>query len=534
MLSARLSLSVLQAPDGQLLNDFTGRAMGLRIGKNAHGCAYATWAIASSLEEAAQLYGQLAGRHVQISANGHKVWAGRIEDRQIVADGIELASFGYQNSLRDVPYTAFWSKTSTADWEAVPESAAGANPNMYSMDNNNRLFIGLEKNATYANNADTAAWSWEVPSGSATQIKRISFDYSFTLPAVNRRMRVAVLNRDRTSAVSYDTTLNGSGSGSFSQDVSANPRDRIEIQLYNISGAPTTYAGETGANFLNITNLRLTASGATIAADEIAKALVTYVNSVNANQILASVPLVQAPGLDLRDEIYQDIYPADVLNYLTTLGDTQTPPRVWEWGVDAFQALYFRPRGSGRRLYIDIGEPSVSASLDNLFNSAYASYQDASGDTIRSTAATDLISASRNGLVRRRAVPTFTTNSTQAGVHRDTAVSDGKDPRPRATIDVAHVFAENGGRVHPFMVDPGDVVSIRNIGPAVSSAVDRYRTFVVAETEYDADTGILSLTPESSALSLDVIVAQTKYRPLGYMGARRLQGQTVLTVGHYT
>lgn len=507
MLSNTLFLAVYETPGGNLMHELGPISSGLRIGKNEHGDATASWFTACTLSDGFRYYATIKGRHCVVSAFAYTLWSGRIEDIVVTDEGIEVTAFGYQRALSDAPYTGFWSKTNIGDFEEVPVTAAGANPKMFEMSKDGSLFYGLKKNATYAITGDTGAFYWQVPSGSQTQIKRISFDYSYVLPAVNRRLRVAVMNTDRTSAVSYDTTITGTGSGSFAQDVSANPRDRVEIQFYNISGAATTYAGESGANYLNITNLRVTASGSTIYADEIAKALASFANGVNGTQLSTASALVQSPTLDLRDEVYEDQAPADILNRLVQLGDNQTPPRLWEWGVNSDQVLYMRPRGSGRAWYVEVGSIKIDTSLDALRNSSYAVYQDAYGSAVRTSTSSDPISAVRYNITRRASVDASTSNSTQADVHRDLALADGKDPRPRARIVIDGVYDEHGAQHHPWRVQPGDTITVRNISPAVSADVDRVRSFVVAETDFDTDKWKMAVTPESATLSLDVQVA---------------------------
>jgi hypothetical protein len=507
MLSHTLHLAVYSAPGGQLMHEFGPISSGLRFGFNEHGAATCSWFTACTLADGFRYYATIKGKHCEVGAFAFPIWTGRIEDVSFDEDGLSITAFGYQRALSDAPYTGFWSKTNVDDFEEVPATAAGANPKMFEMSKDGSLFFGLKKNATYAITGDTGAYFWQVPNGSATQIKRISFDYSYVLPAVNRRMRVAVMNTDRTSAVSYDTTVTGTASGSFSQDVSANPRDRVEIQLYNISGAATTYAGESGANYLNITNLRITCSGATIYADEIAVALASFTNGVNSTQLSTASALIQSPALDLKDESYEDRYPADILNDLVALGDNQTPPRLWEWGVSVDQTLYLRPRGTGRAWYVEVGSLKVDTSLDDLRNSAYAVYQDAYGNSTRTSTSSDPISAVRYGLTRRIAADASTTNSTQAGVHRDVALAEGIDPRPRSKIIITKVFDEYGAHHHPWRIRPGDTITVRNISPAVSADVDRVRAFVVAEADFDADKWEMAVTPERSTLSLDVLVA---------------------------
>lgn len=68
--------------------------------------------------------------------------------------------------------------------------------------------------------------------------------------------------------------------------------------------------------------------------------------------------------------------------------------------------------------------------------------------------------------------------------------------------------SDSGSRAYPWEADSGDTVTIRNLPPTISASVDRIRSFVISEVEYDADTGIAKLTPEDPVPSLDVITAR--------------------------
>jgi hypothetical protein len=157
---------------------------------------------------------------------------------------------------------------------------------------------------------------------------------------------------------------------------------------------------------------------------------------------------------------------------------------------------------------VDIVAPDIEQTIDALYNSIYPIYQEAGGRTLRGTTSTDATSVQQYGLTRRRAVQVQTTSSTQANTHRDAALADGKDPRPRVGIEISALYSASGMRVHPWVARPGDTISIRNLPPTISADVDRLRTFVLSELEFDCDSGLATLTPESPTPSLDVMVAR--------------------------
>lgn len=239
-------------------------------------------------------------------------------------------------------------------------------------------------------------------------------------------------------------------------------------------------------------------------ADEIARDIIT----LNSAQLNTATVNVESPGLDLRDEVYEDASPMDILNTLVGLGDNQTPPRQWEVGVDMARALYFRPQGSAARTwYIEVDAPEFDKQLGPLRNRTYATYREASGRTLRTAAASDQTSIDRWGVTREGVVSTQSTNATEASVYRDAALNDLKDPKPKAAIRVRALFDINGNRFSFYSARPGDTYVIRNLGVgANSAAIDRLRAFRATRTVVEG--GQLILEPEAPPDTLDVQVAR--------------------------
>lgn len=244
-----------------------------------------------------------------------------------------------------------------------------------------------------------------------------------------------------------------------------------------------------------------------IYADEIVKDLVSVTNTLNATQLSSSIALIQSPALDLFNEQYDDRRPSEILDYLITLGDLQTPPRQWEWGVRDAQQLYYRPQLAQRVWYIDVSELDVQRSLDELYNSCYAIYQEAGGRTLRASVTADVASVARYGVTRRMALSVSTTSAVQAAVQQAAALNDGKDPKPRSGVTIREVFDDKGSRYPLWSVASGDTIVIRNLSPTLSSALDRIRVFRISRTEYQASSDTLTLEPESPLPSLQALLA---------------------------
>jgi len=244
-----------------------------------------------------------------------------------------------------------------------------------------------------------------------------------------------------------------------------------------------------------------------IYADEIARDLIGTITALNSAQLESSTALVQSPAIDLTDEVYEDRSPSDVLDYLTGLGDTQS--RAWEWGVFGQQLLSFRPQSSASRTwYTDVSSLDVTRTLDQLYNSVYAVYSDASGRSLRTSPTADSTSIARYGVTRRQAISAQTTSATLAGVEASASLSDTNDPRPRSGLTLTQVFDAGGARWPLWSVQAGDTIVIRNLPPTLSTAIDRIRVFRLTRADYHFDDDTLDIEPETPRATLDSLLAR--------------------------
>ena len=233
-----------------------------------------------------------------------------------------------------------------------------------------------------------------------------------------------------------------------------------------------------------------------IYADELVDDLVSTASTLNPDQLLSDTTQVQSPGMDLLDEVYEDAQPSTILDRLITMGDDQTPPRRWEWGVNGDRQLAFRPDGAtAQTWYVDITALELQRTFEQLANSAYAVYQDASNRTLRSAVATDAASIARFGLTRQQPIKAQTTSLVQATIERDAALDDTADPPPRFGLTFTAVYNAGGGRVPLWLPRAGDTIVIRNLPPTVSVNVDQLRTFRIARTSCDLIARTLTIEP---------------------------------------
>jgi hypothetical protein len=491
----------------RLLADLSGRIGAAAFSTNGHGfAALSVPLVRMSLAETFEWYTWPGLPHVVASDSGAGVvWEGRLEDIGIVDGGVSLMALGYSRALYDAPYTALWSKAGTSEWRAVTgDELSGATSERYEIDNNNRLYIALKKGEVFYDNTNFGALTYAAPDGGDRSIVHFSADYAVLLPT-GMRARLYSSATDYTSST-IEAFVTGNGSlqtGTWDFDTTARFRLRFQVGSVDSAGGNYAMTDDTGDFYAKLTNVRVkTTTAATVTASAIAAALAEWVNALNDSQLQADAALIEATATDLKNEIYEDAWPADILDRLALL-------HGYEWGVYEGRRLHFRPQASGRQWFVDVTQtPELQRSIESLRNSVYASYRRDDGRTMRTLAATDADSVARYGLTRRGSINVQTTSLTEATTHRGLFLADRATLASRGNI-VFDRLHDAAGSIWPlYAMRAGDTVTMRNLPPTLSTEIDRIRTFRVAETEYDAATGELSIAPEEPMPSLDVLVAR--------------------------
>lgn len=497
---------------GRMILDASPWATSCTITTDAHGFAACSLSLRQALANAMQLYDVSGALHIGVYDGAGVIWEGRLEDPGLFSgdggSGNDLAAYGYSRAMSDVPYTSLWSCDSVEAWRVSPDAISiagtlGVSGRMAS-DTNNRLYMAPNKGAVWPQYSKAGLY-FDIPNISPRNVLYVSFNYTVLFPSATWNVYLRGLSLDWAGMSGNFWFQPGSGSGTFSGAIGNSfPRLFFFIE----PNAATTYGGETGDYYVRITNLRITTSGATIYADEIVRNLVSFMSGVNPGQLSSSTALIQSPGLDLRNESYEDMPPSDILNTMISRGDSQTPPRYWEWGVWEDQRLYFRPRGAaGMTWYVDATDLSVTRSLTNVANNVYALYKDANGDAVRGTSTSDSASQARYGLIRQAKIDADTTSATEANAQRSAYLNDHKDPLPSAKISFSAIYDAYGGRWPLWRVRSGDQIVIRNLPPG-SGQLDRVRQFRISTTSYDAVANTLSVEPEAPPATLETMLAR--------------------------
>ena len=625
-----ISVCLYDAPGGKLLADYTIRLRACSFSTNTRGDAEATLTVPAGLQEAFGWFND-APSHLEITFQGKPIYAGRVVGVAMEDAGVTFTAVGYSTVFSDAPYTALWSKAGVDGWTAITaNNATGFNPALYNIDTNNRLFIGTKRGATYGAGVDIGGLSYSIPFGSLRQIVGCQFSYTFNAPT-NWSFYIYGYTIDSSGGLSAGASLlavtSGGGALSSAALLSFSGYTTIACFLYNGTGASSTPAGEDGANYLQITDLRVVTSTANLTTmtatslgsgsgahalwgglaaydthkTHIGQALVAtrpgfyaetqvvevvndyhmiaVVNGVHSyvvgntlvghrttssevvKDILATVGAlngdlsldtsgIQESLLDLTDARYEDVDAAALLDTLADLGDSPVqyrwggfgyPPTWdqiapyagdlnsrWYWRVGPDRRLvfdriapgagnggtgYFTGRDwSARAWHVDLSTLSLERTLETLANSDYATYQDASGLTLRTATSTDSSSVNRYGLTKQVMIPAQTTSVGVATRYRDTSLLDTKTPAPRAGLSVARIYTAQGAEAFLWQVRAGDTITIRNLPATLGSAADQVRTFSVARTTYDVPTNTISIEPATPLPQLAFILAQQALR----------------------
>lgn len=508
-----LSLHMYEEFGGRLLYTFPD-PQGVVITDNEHGFESLTGFQEMASERAFWLYDLAPAKWLVLSCGGYSVWEGRLEDRKIQTGGFGFTAFGAKRYLDDVIWTTFWSTKSYAGIRPVTaDEVTLAAPERWAMDNNNRIWFGLRAGETYNDDDHYGVQVWRPPQSAdlSIRVNEIEFDYDVDLPT-DWQARVCIAQEDFPGAVvgTVEWTLTSaglplSGTGTVVTNTAPNTHLWVVFLVRNNTGGNVTFGGETGAQYAKFTNFRVRGTpSAAVYADEIITAGVSY-----AANLAGGYALIQSPGVDLTDEVFEDTRISEMLSYLADKGDNQTPPRKWEWGVWESQAVFFRPQGdAAKHWYVDVDELTLDSTLESLVNVAYATYQDTNGRTRRTTLEYDNNSLLKYGVVFRFGVTQErTTSLTKAELARDTFLNQNSTIAPRASLTLYGLFDAAGALWPRWAARAGDTITIRNLPPTLSAEIDKIRTFRMSRKSYNVDTDILTPTPEYGLPTLELQIA---------------------------
>lgn len=489
-------------------------AFALNFTTGVHGSETLTAKMRVSAGRAYELYRNIKNRVVNVFADNRFLWRGRLEDVSIIDEGIEITAFGLWRALSDTPYTALWSITETRGFVPSPNSLiAVRDPERYIFANDNRVRINIKKNASYGSGDSYGGMYYRSPYHGMRGIVRLRFSYSVFLP---------------TGWV-FDVTSYGEGFNWFdivwtpvtgtgtlqtgSVDVAVSSASIIEFVIGNSSGSTYTNTAEDNVYHAEVTNIRITTTSAsTVTPGPIIQDLLAKTNAEYSELPLnPSTALIADSLIDLPDEIYEDLYPSEIIERFCALGDTAGNPQ--EAGVEPTGLLYFRDKYSAARTwYADTAVLPLTRSLEGLRNSAYGVYRDQSGFTLRTARATNLPSQYTYGITRTEPLAVDSTAAAVATQYRDVYIADNKAPTTRASLEISRVYTPAGVAVPLYCVAAGDNLIVRNVQASTDPGRNGIDAFHISRTEYDAVADTLKVEPETPSPTLDALIYRNAAR----------------------
>jgi len=276
--------------------------------------------------------------------------------------------------------------------------------------------------------------------------------------------------------------------------------DKIDIVCYGYWASLTDQPYHTAYNAVAsvIIKAALTAASPDISADQ---------TNINSTDIMID---------SAADDSYLDISVQALVKKLLDFSDSTA--QRWYFSIWEDRISYLKARAVSsldwRAELADLqGDPSLGYRLGDLWNSCYAIY-DVAGVLNRTADADDATSQSRYGLTRQHVVPQLGTVAlASAEAQRDIFLAENKDAWPRQTqLLLGNNIRDNDGALHASCrVRAGHVLRITDLIPAsvnISTVVrDALRTFFIVETDYNADTGVLRVIPDTSWTGLGAIIA---------------------------
>jgi hypothetical protein len=198
-----------------------------------------------------------------------------------------------------------------------------------------------------------------------------------------------------------------------------------------------------------------------------------------------------------------------ILDELAALGDAQTPPRRWQWTVDAYQVFRFAPEGTGSRTwYLQAGQYTAKKALKDQYNRVSVSYKLPGFSPPPSTESVWSMRSVR--LQREKGISSSATTLTEANRIRDLALRDVDDPLPQVTIVAKRFTNRRGVPVPIYEPRANDVITVVDLAPTLSIRIDRFRTFRVIHRRYRPLVDLTELTLAAPPAQLDWLLARQK------------------------
>ena len=260
----------------------------------------------------------------------------------------------------------------------------------------------------------------------------------------------------------------------------------------------------------------------TSAYNDNADVVIGTVLTANCTQISADHSNLDATGgpaiTSAANSSYLDIYPKQIVEKLIAFSD-DTDNKQWYFAIweDRIPYLFARDMSTikWRVTLKDFARFVLKHRGAELWNSAYTVFNAARTATANDTSSQDRYGDGTTPFIRRKVIAEVgNVVAAAAQSRRDAWIENHKDVFPRLeNMKLGPtVYDANGVPTPSSWVRAGDVLRVRDLVPASAEldAVTRdgLRTYYIVRTEYDMDTGMMRITPDTEPAGMDEILGK--------------------------
>lgn len=257
-----LMLGIYTAPqNGALLADLTAFAQGVTCTTSEHGFEELSATVPRSFAYAYQLW-EPQGRvlYVLLTNGAQIVWCGRLVAPElwstVEGTGLRITAYGQSHALDDIRHTGLWSDSGLSRWKPGTGNTTDVTAAKFATDTQSRLYCTIQKGVSIAN-AELGGFSFDNFDSSGISLLGLSFDVQLLLPtSLTFYIQTQTIGK---VFIANDVAVAGTGAvitRSYHLVLNANV-GRIIMMIYNGSGAAVVPSGETGTNYIKITNVRV-------------------------------------------------------------------------------------------------------------------------------------------------------------------------------------------------------------------------------------------------------------------------------------
>jgi len=497
---------------GNLIADVTGEQLEeCSFSYNEHGDLALDISCSISFEEALPY---LLPRSIliwQVNDGPTPIWIGRGTIPQWEDGKLKINALGLWHSLDDIKYTALWSDTLYTEWKPMtPLQMTNRTNDYYEMSNDYKIFLGLTRGTTYGNGTNVGSMYYEVPSRSRTAMQTVSFDFNNTLLPTGWQAAVNYYTTSPFGGATQAWTHNSLGASVAltNQSVLVPAGVTLEFYAYNNSGINYTNTSENSVRSAQWTNVRIkSTTAATVTTQAVATHILQSNRAVNPGLLSARVDKIGgSTAYDHKQLILEDATPTQVLTDLAAKAATGTPLAPLNVGVWQGMLVVQNRYAGAKTWYHDLLNVRVQRDAVETYTEVYATYQDATGRTLRTAPVNDARTIVKAGFTKQDVINADTTDATQANNQRDLRLADRRRGNVKFDIPATSVIYDaNGSPVPITEVRPGDILVAQQFQSFDTG--DPLRSIRLGKITIDAVRGLLMMEAEEAIPTLETTLA---------------------------